>query len=107
MALREIVKLYRVTRNRDVGDVNEVVINNYVDTGEKRQGMPPPPVHPHSCLSLVWPRVVPPNGLKRQPFKPPRGELEKEKDKLKINMVGKGIEGITRKYRSGQRRRLQ
>ena len=35
----------------------------------------------------MWPRVVPPNGLRRHPFKPPKGDLEKEKDKLKIHMV--------------------
>ena len=40
---------------------------------------------------FVRPRVVAPVGIVRQPFKPPKGDLEKEKDKLKIHMVNRAL----------------
>lgn len=60
----------RITRLRD--DPADIV-NNYVDSSDIKQ---------------VCPRVVPPIGAYRRPFHMPKMDLEKEKDKLKINMVG-------------------
>ncbi|CAI4222131.1 unnamed protein product [Auanema sp. JU1783] len=59
----------RVTRNRD--DPTEMV-NNYVDSSDLKE-----------------PRQVnPPRGSQRIPFVLPKSDIEKEKDRLKIHMVG-------------------